>query len=212
MGTEDHGNLPMEARPMVTAGVKCAPLKAPTAYTATATPNAHPAVMTIHPLFWPLVLLSTTLATTPSPRMINSMVPSTSARKGDIELDEEGAKLSARQRLVHTRLERRRRSREYTSPDHRATVDLEALLIEQVRGVSVHAEVGIDAVAGVQVHDLARRNVPVPDPCRPMVPGHDARIHAHIDALATRDRKSTRLNSSHLVISYAVFCLKKKKK
>src|SRR5256885_2998980 len=27
---------------------------------------------------------------------------------------------------------------------------------------------------------------------------------------ARRDRKSTRLNSSHLVISYAVFCLKKK--
>src|SRR5437899_4058025 len=27
-----------------------------------------------------------------------------------------------------------------------------------------------------------------------------------------RDRKSTRLNSSHLGISYAVFCLKKKKK
>src|SRR2546426_5717140 len=27
-----------------------------------------------------------------------------------------------------------------------------------------------------------------------------------------KDRKSTRLNSSHLVISYAVFCLKKKKK
>src|SRR2546426_7350913 len=29
--------------------------------------------------------------------------------------------------------------------------------------------------------------------------------------LPLRDRKSTRLNSSHLVISYAVFCLKKKK-
>src|SRR5256885_8580620 len=29
--------------------------------------------------------------------------------------------------------------------------------------------------------------------------------------LWARDRKSTRLNSSHLVISYAVFCLKKKK-
>src|SRR5947199_6081400 len=28
----------------------------------------------------------------------------------------------------------------------------------------------------------------------------------------SRDRKSTRLNSSHLGISYAVFCLKKKKK
>src|SRR2546426_6022567 len=29
---------------------------------------------------------------------------------------------------------------------------------------------------------------------------------------AKKDRKSTRLNSSHLVISYAVFCLKKKKR
>src|SRR2546426_3619046 len=29
--------------------------------------------------------------------------------------------------------------------------------------------------------------------------------------LLEKDRKSTRLNSSHLVISYAVFCLKKKK-
>src|SRR5437667_7914233 len=28
---------------------------------------------------------------------------------------------------------------------------------------------------------------------------------------ASRDRKSTRLNSSHITISYAVFCLKKKK-
>src|SRR5256885_12410645 len=31
-----------------------------------------------------------------------------------------------------------------------------------------------------------------------------------IAKMAARDRKSTRLNSSHLVISYAVFCLKKK--
>src|SRR5699024_139852 len=31
-------------------------------------------------------------------------------------------------------------------------------------------------------------------------------------ACTTRDRKSTRLNSSHVSISYAVFCLKKKKK
>src|SRR5688572_32256595 len=30
--------------------------------------------------------------------------------------------------------------------------------------------------------------------------------------VTTRDRKSTRLNSSHSQISYAVFCLKKKKK
>ena len=33
-----------------------------------------------------------------------------------------------------------------------------------------------------------------------------------IDKAVTSDRKSTRLNSSHALISYAVFCLKKKKK
>src|SRR5690625_6851358 len=32
------------------------------------------------------------------------------------------------------------------------------------------------------------------------------------DTLYVTDRKSTRLNSSHVAISYAVFCLKKKKK
>src|SRR3712207_7396626 len=34
--------------------------------------------------------------------------------------------------------------------------------------------------------------------------------HAIAQALGGRDRKSTRLNSSHANISYAVFCLKKK--
>src|SRR2546426_3749771 len=32
----------------------------------------------------------------------------------------------------------------------------------------------------------------------------------NVNGIRARDRKSTRLNSSHLVISYAVFCLKKK--
>src|SRR3712207_8978393 len=46
---------------------------------------------------------------------------------------------------------------------------------------------------------------------------HPAVIYAVADRLAQpegtwRDRKSTRLNSSHANISYAVFCLKKKKK
>src|SRR5215204_6077367 len=36
------------------------------------------------------------------------------------------------------------------------------------------------------------------------------KVHANASERATRDRKSTRLNSSHTVISYAVFCLKKK--
>src|SRR5437899_9593599 len=43
---------------------------------------------------------------------------------------------------------------------------------------------------------------------------HDPALHLRqvdVLALAGADRKSTRLNSSHLGISYAVFCLKKKK-
>src|SRR5256885_3468859 len=39
----------------------------------------------------------------------------------------------------------------------------------------------------------------------------DSRYFLTPDGLDMPDRKSTRLNSSHLVISYAVFCLKKKK-
>src|SRR5258708_29680699 len=39
-----------------------------------------------------------------------------------------------------------------------------------------------------------------------------ARAHRPARALHRGDRKSTRLNSSHQIISYAVFCLKKKKK
>src|SRR2546426_3691355 len=39
----------------------------------------------------------------------------------------------------------------------------------------------------------------------------ETRGRTGIPAGSSRDRKSTRLNSSHLVISYAVFCLKKKR-
>src|SRR5256885_13478638 len=56
----------------------------------------------------------------------------------------------------------------------------------------------------------------------PRIPGiEDIDWIDHVSALelddvpessSSADRKSTRLNSSHLVISYAVFCLKKKKK
>src|SRR5215216_6817393 len=48
----------------------------------------------------------------------------------------------------------------------------------------------------------------------PRPPGCCAAARAYVRTVrsATRDRKSTRLNSSHQIISYAVFCLKKKKK
>src|SRR5215211_7760732 len=54
-------------------------------------------------------------------------------------------------------------------------------------------------------------------PLRPSIQQNDARAVEDVDALTAAidqqslDRKSTRLNSSHTVISYAVFCLKKKK-
>src|SRR5687768_18095772 len=45
------------------------------------------------------------------------------------------------------------------------------------------------------------------------LPGHVLRVTPLLgQPLEWRDRKSTRLNSSHGYISYAVFCLKKKKK
>src|SRR5256885_12739101 len=57
---------------------------------------------------------------------------------------------------------------------------------------------------------------PPPEPAGPGAGGRD--LHAPPELCGNRprpaqpreDRKSTRLNSSHLVISYAVFCLKKK--
>src|SRR5690348_18196924 len=44
------------------------------------------------------------------------------------------------------------------------------------------------------------------------VPGKDCRQRRSRPLARLEDRKSTRLNSSHPSISYAVFCLKKKKK
>src|SRR5256885_11926370 len=45
----------------------------------------------------------------------------------------------------------------------------------------------------------------------PLVTGHTLESFTSDMRAFWQDRKSTRLNSSHLVISYAVFCLKKKK-
>src|SRR5438552_19160619 len=55
------------------------------------------------------------------------------------------------------------------------------------------------------------RSVPARDGSRSILsPDHDNAAHG-VCAVVSRDRKSTRLNSSHQIISYAVFCLKKKK-
>src|SRR5204863_8758269 len=62
--------------------------------------------------------------------------------------------------------------------------------------------------SGDGVHHLGGRE----DPGRPDRGGHRRRDGVHVAGAAAVDRKSTRLNSSHVEISYAVFCLKKKKK
>src|SRR5690242_21614905 len=64
-----------------------------------------------------------------------------------------------------------------------------------------HADVLVRRLGGRRpAHHALRRPVPPVAACG----GHRPRRHH-------RDRKSTRLNSSHMSISYAVFCLKKKK-
>src|SRR5256885_3461234 len=59
-----------------------------------------------------------------------------------------------------------------------------------------------------QHHDVADEHAPADHLVGVVQGGSRDRHAADVHGL---DRKSTRLNSSHLVISYAVFCLKKKK-
>src|SRR5256885_10966205 len=53
--------------------------------------------------------------------------------------------------------------------------------------------------------------LPVERGCRDLGARRKARRLGIVEVGHDEDRKSTRLNSSHLVISYAVFCLKKKR-
>src|SRR5688572_20420524 len=77
-----HGKLPMVASAIVTAGLRCAPLMRPTAYTAIVTATPHPTVMTIQPEFAPFDRARRTFATTPSPSRIRIIVPTASATYG----------------------------------------------------------------------------------------------------------------------------------
>src|SRR3712207_7822282 len=52
---------------------------------------------------------------------------------------------------------------------------------------------------------------PRPDQQAALREGHDLQRQRVAEVVPRPDRKSTRLNSSHANISYAVFCLKKKK-
>src|SRR5439155_7713901 len=71
--------------------------------------------------------------------------------------------------------------------------------------------VGLSAPA-LGRHEAAGRHRPrAGQPAAHLADGRAVRRAGRPDPLPDADRKSTRLNSSHVAISYAVFCLKKKK-
>src|SRR3712207_7406535 len=65
---------------------------------------------------------------------------------------------------------------------------------------------------GVVAYELLTGRVPFEGDSGAVMRGHLQDAPPPVRALRPEDRKSTRLNSSHANISYAVFCLKKKKK
>src|SRR5256885_12501678 len=78
-------------------------------------------------------------------------------------------------------------------------------------GIDLGAADGLGAeTVGAALARAARTRRALAPAGRRLVDGRGAeRVARHLEEALREDRKSTRLNSSHLVISYAVFCLKK---
>src|SRR5690606_40641866 len=72
-------------------------------------------------------------------------------------------------------------------------------------GAFVQVGDGIEGL--VHISEMSAHHVDAPE--QVVTPGEELWVKI-IDLDLQRDRKSTRLNSSHVKISYAVFCLKKK--
>src|SRR5207253_4602290 len=96
--------------------------------------------------------------------------------------------------------------------------EIAAQVRQTSKGGDSHKNRGWPRGAGGARRQAVRRSLPRPFGCRttlvrptPRRPLHEQRGSAP-GRQASLDRKSTRLNSSHVAISYAVFCLKKKKK
>src|SRR5256885_8873351 len=81
-------------------------------------------------------------------------------------------------------------------------VALQGLDLEVMQG-EMMAIVGVSGSGKTTLLNILS-SLDLPSAGKCIVDGHD------LTRLSQADRKSTRLNSSHLVISYAVFCLKKK--
>src|SRR5437899_8721341 len=81
----------------------------------------------------------------------------------------------------------------------------------EIYTLSLHDALPISQLRGRDVERHGLRTRRYGDVLGPVQHRHGRRASARARP-ARPDRKSTRLNSSHLGISYAVFCLKKKKK
>src|SRR5205807_9407219 len=95
--------------------------------------------------------------------------------------------------------------------NHTAPTEIYTLSLHDALPISRERALKIDAVVaqrGQRPHQRVRLEARRGTRLR----AHAAPFARGRRALEPEDRKSTRLNSSHLVISYAVFCLKKKKK
>src|SRR5256885_4603833 len=84
-----------------------------------------------------------------------------------------------------------------------ATTEIYTLSLHDALPISL-----ADPARALRLPGTQARLPDLPDPRPVRIQAEDQMIAEH---RGSGDRKSTRLNSSHLVISYAVFCLKKKK-
>src|SRR5256885_5987737 len=109
---------------------------------------------------------------------------------------------------------------ELPSDDRRLAEDLTAigLAVEGISGEGPNTvfemEIGTNRPDAMNHYGVAREAAALYRvPLKPVeTPAAEAAGNQSARNGPAEDRKSTRLNSSHLVISYAVFCLKKKKK
>src|SRR5207253_6596191 len=95
----------------------------------------------------------------------------------------------------------------------------------QIYTLSLHDALPISIYGIAQDQNPFHLRIVIPDPFRSVMPVHinrtrftehsvfgtGAEMGVILSVIWRGDRKSTRLNSSHVAISYAVFCLKKKK-
>src|SRR5690606_39696551 len=96
-----------------------------------------------------------------------------------------------------------RHRRLHSFPTRRSS-DLAVAQLQRPPGRGQHMEWRIDARTGTNAGHIHR------DIAADHAGGFAIDIEAERVAADIQDRKSTRLNSSHVKISYAVFCLKKK--